>query len=281
METDFDLERISERTVAITEKLFANAGGIALNNFIVTIDPTMFPATARLLRAKMERQFNLPVKYLYITHYHGDHVYGLGPFKDTIIFGSTVLIQNMIKAKKTEWTPEDFEKWKNMEPEKADWIDEIEIIIPAIGFQNKLEIHDEDLVVEFYQSGGHTSCSGYAYFPDEKVLFAGDLMFAKGFPYAGDPTCDPEQWIQVFKDFLALDFEKLIPGHGPVVGQEEVENHLTFFEALKEATKEAIKLGETYEAIIVPEFYKLEENNAWIETANLKLWYNFYKEKRI
>ncbi|MFX0093417.1 MAG: MBL fold metallo-hydrolase [Candidatus Hodarchaeota archaeon] len=279
METDFDLERVSERTVATTEKLFANAGGIALNNFIVVIDPTMFPVTAKLLRAKLERQFNLPIKYLYITHYHGDHVWGIGSFKDTTIFGSTVLIQNMIRARKTEWTPENFENWKKRDPDSTDFIDEIEIIIPSIGFQCKLEIHDEDLVIEFYQSGGHTSCSGYAYFPHEKVLFAGDLMFAKGYPYAGDPSCDPNQWIQVFKDFLELDFEILIPGHGPVVGEEEVKNHLTFFEGFKEATKDVINSGENFESIIVPEFYKLKEENAWIEPANKKLWYNFYKEK--
>jgi glyoxylase-like metal-dependent hydrolase (beta-lactamase superfamily II) len=109
------------------------------------------------------------------------------------------------------------------------------------------------------------------------VLFAGALMFAKGFPYAGDPTCNPERWMDAFRDFLPLDSEKLVPGHGPVVGKEEVEKHLAFFEALRDATKEAIKAGRGYEAIEVPEFYGADEEGNWGRKATLEHWYAFYK----
>jgi hypothetical protein len=83
--------------------------------------------------------------------------------------------------------------------------------------------------------------------------------------------------MDVFRDFLALDFEKLVPGHGPLVGRDEVEKHLAFFEALRDATKEAIEAGRGHDEIEVPEFYDLGEMTDWVRQATLERWYAFYK----
>ncbi len=279
MSIEFELEQVSEGTTAvIAPGLHSNAGAVALDSFIVAIDPTMIPPAARAFRQKLEHHFGMPVRFLLVTHCHADHVFGAAPFKDTCIIGSMNLTANILKRKDTEWTPEAIERWKQNNPaEDTDWLDEVEILVPTLGFRDGLEIRDGDQVVELYHAGGHTSCSTYAYVPRERVLFAGDLMFAKGFPYAGDPTCDPDRWMDVFRDFLSFDFEKLVPGHGPVVGKDEVEKHLAFFEALRDATKEAIGAGKGHEAIKIPEFYGLDEEDIWVRKATLEHWYGFYK----
>jgi glyoxylase-like metal-dependent hydrolase (beta-lactamase superfamily II) len=205
-------------------------------------------------------------------------VFGVAPFKDTCVIASAELAASLLKRKDTDWSPKAIARWKQSEPGEAAWLDEVEIIIPTLGFRDRLEIRDADLIVELVHAGGHTNCSSYAYVPQEKVLFAGDLMFAESFPYAGDPTCDPERWMDVFKDFLSLDFEKLVPGHGPVVGKDEVEKHLAFFEALRDATKEAIEADKGHEAIQVPEFYGADEEDDWGRKATLEHWYTFYKD---
>jgi cyclase len=280
MSIEFELEQVSERTVAaIAPELRSNAGAVALDSFIVAIDPTMKPPAARAFRQKLERQFGLPVKFLLLTHCHADHVFGAAPFKETCIIGSVELAANILRRKEAEWTPEAIERWKQDNPaEAADWFDEVEILIPTLGFRDRLEIRDGGQVVDLVHAGGHTSCSTYAYVPHEKVLFAGDLMFAESFPYAGDPTCDPDRWMDVFRDFLSLDFEKLVPGHGPVVGKDEVEKHLAFFEALRDTTKEAIKADQGPDTIQAPEFYELGEEHLWSKAATLEHWYAFYKD---
>ncbi|MCP4536489.1 MAG: MBL fold metallo-hydrolase [Chloroflexi bacterium] len=273
------LEQVSERTAAlIAPELRSVAGAVALKNFIVVIDPTMMPLAAGAFRKKLEGEFGLPVKFLLITHYHSDHVFGAAPFKDTCIIGSTDLTATILKRKNNEWSPEAIERWKQDNPtEDTDWLDQVEILVPTLGFRDKLEIRDDDLVVELVHGGGHTNCSTYAYVPHEKVLFAGDFMFAKSFPYAGDPTCDADRWLDVFCEFLSLDFEKLVPGHGPVVGRDEVEKHLAFFKALRDATREAVKADKGHDAIEVPEFYGVDEKDAWIKQTTLEHWYAFYK----
>jgi len=278
MSIELQLEQVSERTMAVVDRggLHSNAGAVILDSFVAAVDPTMKPPAARAFRRELERQTGLPVKFLLVTHCHPDHVFGTAPFKDTCIIGSVELAANVLRM--AEWTPEIMEQWKQANPTEAvDWFDEVEILLPTLGFQDRLEIRDADLIVQLFHAGGHTSCSSYAYVPQEKVLFAGDLMFAECFPYAGDPTCDPERWMGIFGDFLSLDFEKLVPGHGPVVGKDEVEKHLAFFEALRDATKEAIRADEGHEAIQVPEFYGADEEDDWGRKATLEHWYTLYK----
>lgn len=278
MSIELELEQIGERTMAVIDRgdLHSNAGAVSLDSFIVAVDPTMKPPAARAFRQELEWRFDLPVEFLHVTHCHPDHVFGTAPFKDTCIIGSVELAANILSM--AEWTPEIMERWRQDNPaEAAEWFDEVEILLPTLGFDGRLEIRDADLTVELVHTGGHTSCSSYAYVPQEKVLFAGDLMFAKGFPYAGDPTCDPDRWMDALRGFLSLDFEKLVPGHGPVVGKDEVEKHLAFFQALRDATQEAIEVGEGTDAIQIPEFYGLGEELAWAKTATLEHWYGFYK----
>ncbi|MHA2295285.1 MAG: MBL fold metallo-hydrolase [Candidatus Hodarchaeales archaeon] len=272
---EIKIEEVTSRTVIVTGGR-GNAGAIALNNFIICIDSTIYPRTAKIYRDDVEKRFNLPTKSLFITHSHGDHTFGATTFKDTNIFGSNSLIEEMNKKLETSWTKEEFEDWVKQQPEERDLIEEIEIIIPTTAFSEKFIIKDEDLKVEFYHVGGHTAGSAYAFFPKEKVLFAGDLIFAGSFPWAGDPTCNPDKWITCLKEFLKLDFEKLVPGHGQVVGKEEVVKQLRHLEALREATREAIKEGIGAENIERPDFYDVDED--WIIPRSLEHWYKFYKE---
>ncbi|MFN2270993.1 MAG: MBL fold metallo-hydrolase, partial [Anaerolineae bacterium] len=156
MNIEFELQQVGERTVAIIdqENLRSNAGAVALENFVVAIDPTMKPPAARAFRQKLESQFGLPVKFLLVTHYHADHVFGVAPFKDTCVVGSTELVANILKRKDTEWSPKAIERWKQNNPDDdTGWLDEVEIIIPTLSFEDRLEIHDGDQVVEFYHAG--------------------------------------------------------------------------------------------------------------------------------
>ena len=76
MDITYDLESITPLTVAnTTGEGRGNAGGIALRNFCIAIDSTMYVKTGELLLRNLESKFGIPVKYLIITHYHGDHIF--------------------------------------------------------------------------------------------------------------------------------------------------------------------------------------------------------------
>ena len=265
MEVDCSVDVVTEHTVIgrtyINGRRQSNAGAVALRNYLVAIDPSPEAMTAKRFREAAEKEFQLPTKYLLITHYHGDHTYGALAFQDATILGSVPLIANMKRKLETEWR------------NKKD-----EIVFPEVIFTDELIIRDDDFQVEILHTGGHTTCSSCAYFPNEKVLFAGDLIFAEAFPWAGDPTCDPDQWIKVFEDFLKLDFEQLIPGHGPLAGREEVQKQLKHLRDLREATKVAIHENRSSTAIQRPAFY--DASGESVINGTLQHFNKFYSNKK-
>ena len=276
----FEIKKLSPKTVYTTWEDYykLNAGAIILNNFIVIIDSLTYPRQAKDFRRKIEEKYDLPIKYLFITHMHGDHVFGMSAFKDAEIIGSEALVENMKWKLENGWKKEDFDEWKKGNPEFAKYIDEIEIIIPQTSFEKEFILEDGDLQISFVNSGGHSSCSSYAYFPKDKVLFIGDEIGAGYWIFMSDPTGNPDKWIESFQEILKLDVEKIVPGHGPVVGKEYIEEQLEFMKNLKKAVLKAISEGKKPEEVEVPD-YPYEPAADWQIPEALKHLFNYYSKK--
>jgi len=50
-----------------------------------------------------------------VTNYHGDHVFGVSPFKDVEIFAYKSQLELIDKQMKEEWSKKAFEEWKKEE----------------------------------------------------------------------------------------------------------------------------------------------------------------------
>jgi glyoxylase-like metal-dependent hydrolase (beta-lactamase superfamily II) len=278
MGIQFEIQQLSQRTVAVVnEKLASNAGAVLMDDYIVAIDATMRPDTAHTFRVMLEEKYHRPVKYLCVTHYHGDHVFGLKSFRDVTIFASAHIVENMRRRMNSDWTPQGLAARKNADPAAMEWIDDVELIVPPVLLYDGMDIVDRDKHVEFRHAGGHTSCSVYGYYPEEKVLFAGDLIFACQIPFAADLTCNPEQWIATLRTWSSREIAQVIPGHGPVAGKAEIEKQLAFFESLKKATLDAIRAGKGPQDIIIPTTYNVRKEEHGMVEMTQKRWYEFYK----
>ncbi len=276
---DLEISEVTPRTIMAKypDYYSVNAGAIALDDFIIIIDALVYPRQTKILREHVETKFGLPVKFLFITHFHGDHHYGASTFKDVEIFGSNALIERMKRRMKEGWKKEDFDKWKEDDPDFAEYIDEIEITLPHVGFEKERIIANNDLHVEFYHSGGHCSGESYAYFPAEKVLFTGDDLATKQWPYIFESCGDPEKWMQAFEHMLSLDVDVFVPGHGSVTDKEHIEEQLNFLRELKRVVLESISEGKGPDDIMIPEFY--EPAADWQLPAARKALHEFYSKK--
>jgi cyclase len=85
----------------------------------------------------------------------------------------------------------------------------------------------------FNGSGGHTGCSAFAYFPEEKILFAGDEIATMEWPYISDETGNPDDYISALEQMMNLEIDKVIPGHGPIVGKDHINEYLVFISKLR------------------------------------------------
>jgi len=270
----FDLETITSHTVANTTGLGrGNVGAIGLKNFVIAIDSTIYAKTAQIFRTNLEKRFNLPVKYIIFTHYHADHIFGIGPFKDIVSFCSEQMLENM-QSSSIKQTYE--QRVKNFLKEDP-LAEGVMFELPNIAFNNKLIIRDEDLYIEAIHLGGHTSGSSIVHFPHEKVLFAGDLIFANMFPYAGDATCDPELYIRAIEIMKEMKPQIVIPGHGKILkGYKTLDEYINFFKKVRMIIKDAINNEILPEKVELPTQYEIF--NEELKSLTVNHWYNFYKK---
>ena len=281
----FPLKKITEFCYAVMDEnsYYSNAGAIVLPEFIFVVDPLYIPSHAQEFRKSLSR-FNVPVKYIFLTHYHGDHIFGLNAFKDISSIAHKNIIKNLARRMNSDWSRDSLDRHAKEDPAEDGWMADADVLVPEITFDKKMYIYNKynfqtanDLSIKIFHTGGHTDCSGFVYFPHDKVIFAGDLLFTHQFPYGGDATCNPDEWIDALKLLLSLDVEYYIPGHGNAVDREEVKKQLVFFHALKEAVLTGIKKNKSASEIKCPDYYEFNQKYASLKAKSIEHWYRFFK----
>ena len=104
----------------------SNAGFIVTSAGVVVVDALGSPALAKELLAAIRRVTAQPVRYVIVTHYHADHIYGLQVFKD---LGATVIAQREGQA----YLGSDTAQWRLVasRAELFPWIDKHTRLVAA------------------------------------------------------------------------------------------------------------------------------------------------------
>lgn len=153
------------------------------------------------------------LKYIYITHCHGDHILGVTELKEKM--GGKILIHRA-----------DSEGLNHTE------INLTEIIgMGRIELEADSRIDDGDLIhlgnLEFkvIHTPGHTAGGSALYCDSEKLLFSGDTLFRGTWGRTDLPTSDFKQIIDsITNKLMKLPDETIVyPGHGKStkIGEEK------------------------------------------------------------
>jgi glyoxylase-like metal-dependent hydrolase (beta-lactamase superfamily II) len=90
-----------------------------------------------------------------------------------------------------------------------------ELVPPTRLFEDRLTLRVGDRVVELIEVGpAHTRGDTVLYLPEERVLFAGDILFKDAHPLVWHGPVS--KWISACDRLLAMDVETVVPGHGPL-----------------------------------------------------------------
>lgn len=270
----------------VTDKVWANwdgetggnVGVIELDDKTLAVD-SQYPGSARKFREAIPRVSDKPLSHLLLTHVHGDHVFGSQHFKDLVIVSHLRLLEKMRQSLRNEWAPGNLEKmlegYREDSPERWWLFEGLEIVLPSVTFDDKWEIES----AEFIHTGGHTDCSGIVYEKDTKTLFSGDLLFVGRFPWAGDPTANPDEWIEAFHMILDMPVESIIPGHGPLCDKQEVKKQLKWFQEIRWIMKGMIDEGASVEDVVNYDYPPLYESDRpeWVKRS-YRHWYQHWSK---
>ncbi|MBY9000967.1 MAG: MBL fold metallo-hydrolase [Candidatus Heimdallarchaeota archaeon] len=272
------IERVRENVYAITDgSTRGNVCAYVLPTQIVFVDSGMHIPLMKKFREYIEKETGKKASTLFITHEHGDHVFGNQIFEDCEIITSESTNKAMVEALENNWTPENLEEWKkNAEDSTA--LEGLKIVMPTKTFAEEYELTDGEVKVIVRRTGGHTEGSSYVYCPQYKVLFAGDNLFNHSFPWGGTPTANPLKWIRALQEYLylSINIEHYIPGHGSISGTEPLEEFLEYLNKVITLMKDMIAEGKTEEEILKQadeiEYYP-PRREEW-KDLTLKKWYD-------
>lgn len=216
---------------------WSNAGLIVGDGESLLFD-TLFdlPLTREMLEGIAHITQRAPLRYVVNSHANGDHFYG------------NQLIDDDVQIIATKLSDEDMRRdpggkgplaMLEMEGPVGDFVrsifgafdfNGIEIRAADRTFEGALSLDVGGVGVEFVDLGpAHTRSDVIAYVPEERIVYAADLLFIGGTPIAwAGPVSG---WVRALEYILGLDADRIVPGHGPVTdkaGVREIKAYLEF-----------------------------------------------------
>lgn len=160
------------------------------------------------------------LKYIYLTHCHGDHIGALQELKENV--GGKILIHS-----------EDYEGLKNPGVNLTELMCKKILSIEADARVNDGDVlHIGKLEFKVIHTPGHTKGGSSLYCEKEKILFSGDTLFKGMWGRTDLPTSSLEDIIQSINNKLLVlpDDTIVYPGHGittKIVEEEPIYYNLT------------------------------------------------------
>jgi len=170
-----------------------NEGAIIVDDkFEYDYDPIM---------AQIKGVTNQPVKYVMSTHHHGDHTGSSAKWLPTAeIIAHTNNRVNMVKGNQPG--------------------------APRVVFSDESDLFlgGKEVRAKYY-GRGHTNGDAVIYFPALRTIHTGDLMAGASPLVDFSNGGSLKEWTTTLDGVLKLDFDTVIPGHGPVHKKADLQTY--------------------------------------------------------
>lgn len=218
-----------------------NQGWIIFKDFVLVIEAS-FPNQSEELIKEIRKTTDKPIRYVFDTHYHGDHADGNPVFKS--IGATAVASENSRQLFDTKGIA-GFEKSKK---EKPDEYGKLDYAKPSLTFPQKMILDDGEQRVELIHFGhAHTAGDAIAWLPKHKIAFTGDACVNGAFNYTGDSNT--ESWIRVLTEFANLEPKLVCPGHGEMSDASLIATQKRYFVELRQLVQKGIDAGKALDDI--------------------------------
>ncbi|MDX1983013.1 MAG: MBL fold metallo-hydrolase [Bryobacteraceae bacterium] len=218
----------------------ANTGWVIFKDYVLVIDAN-FPWGAREILPEIRKTTKKPIRFVFNTHYHGDHAYGSQIFTNegaALVCSQDCAAESRSKGQ-TGWDKNTATGEFSLKP--------YTLPHPTIVFEQKMAFDDGEHRVEMLLMGpGHSKGDAVAWLPREKILFTGDLCvnWPNGNNMA-DVDADHDNWVRALDRMAQMTPKTLVPGHGALGGVEQLREQRAYLADVVDRVRKGAKAGKT------------------------------------
>lgn len=231
--TKIDLKLVNKNIYMLTGR-GGNIGVSIGKDGVIMIDDQFAPATSEIIKT-VKTISDKPIKYLFNTHFHGDHTGGNINFQEK---GALIMAHDNVR--------------KHLSQKDS-------LGLPVITFDNTLTLHlNDDDIIATHVHNAHTDSDAIIYFPNANVLHTGDTFFNQRFPYIDLNNGGSLEGIIKAGELglMLINTEtKIIPGHGNLASYDDYKTYVKMMKTIREAIQKAIDENVSMETIKSTETY--------------------------
>ena len=247
-----------------------NVGIVEGERAVLAVDTAMGHVNGQSILDAAARVAGGRKVFLTTTHFHPEHAFGAKPFEG----GVTYVINESQARELADKGPEYVEMFSTFGPGLAQLLADVELVPPDLTYEGQLRINLGGRVVELLDVGpAHTRGDQLIWLPEERIVFAGDLIENAFFPILPDPDANGAWWLEALDKIAALGPATVVGGHGAVGGPELIDAFREYLERVRDRSAELAAAGtEPGEAVMTIEAEVLESyegwgNEVWIKSA--------------
>jgi glyoxylase-like metal-dependent hydrolase (beta-lactamase superfamily II) len=202
----------------------------------VVVDTMTLPLQGERIRELARELTGQETVMIINTHYHLDHTHGNPAFEPGTRVLSTERTLSHLNAL-----------------DQGFWLDDAAALLPNETFTDRHTLSIGGKTLELVHPGpGHTDGDLVVVFTDENTIHMGDLHFNGHYPNidleAGGTV---QAWPLTLQNIMALEFDRVIPGHGPTTDRDGVQAFNAFITQLAQVGRDAVTNEWTLEQTLV------------------------------
>ena len=231
---------IETTKVEETQNVYTFRNGNSLSMFIVTndgvivTDPVGYgrPQGGAQYLAEIRKITDKPIRFLVYSHHHFDHVAGGQAFKQA---GARIVAHKNAK-------------------QRLEVLGEPHTLIPdeTVDKQRTITLGGTSLELT-YVGPNHSDSTLVMRLPRERLVFVVDLLPVAQMPGRGMIDFYPLEAEQAIKQILAMDWDRLIPGHpgpgGRLGTKKDAQDQLTFLQEASAAVRAEAREGRCWDPV--------------------------------
>ncbi|MCI0548525.1 MAG: MBL fold metallo-hydrolase [Candidatus Rokubacteria bacterium] len=231
---------------------------------VIATDPIGYnrPPAVQTYIAEIRKLTAAPIKYVVYSHHHYDHIAGGKPFKD---LGATFIAHTNARVRLEQLRHPD-------------------VVIPDVTVHSTHAIELGGVRLELHYVGrNHSDNSLVMLLPREKLLFTVDFIPVETVQFRDLPDGYLPDWFDSLDRVLALDWDRMIPGHpyagGRLGTKDDVRALKQYMTDLSEAVRQAANQGKCFDAAIkeikLPKYEKWGNYEAFLP-GNIERFCEFW-----